>query len=109
MVRFRDLPMMLDVKTCSAILNLDERTCTRLCVRGEFKAVKVGAQWRINRDALLELIDIDPESLIPNSLFRDIEERELARSKEWKRRKAAQTIQQARSKPQANAKQMRSR
>lgn len=41
-------------KWAARTMGISVRTVTRLCERGEIKAVKVGAQWRINRDALLE-------------------------------------------------------
>lgn len=46
---------LMDVKQVAGeILHVSERTVTRMCASGELKAVKVGHQWRINRDALLE-------------------------------------------------------
>lgn len=48
------LPDLLNPKQASRILNVNERTVTRMCNAGKLKAVKVGSLWRINRDALLE-------------------------------------------------------
>ena len=47
-------PELLDSKQAAGILNVNERTVTRMCVEGKLKAVKVMSLWRINRDALLD-------------------------------------------------------
>lgn len=50
---------LVDSKIAASTLGVSPRTVTRLCERGEIKAVKVGAQWRINRDALLEFAGLN--------------------------------------------------
>lgn len=47
-------PELLDSKQAAGILNVNERTVTRMCAEGKLKAVKVMSLWRINRDALLD-------------------------------------------------------
>ena len=49
-----EYPMLLSTDQARDILNLSERSITRMCADGRLKAVKVGGVWRINRDALLE-------------------------------------------------------
>lgn len=48
------MPALLDSKQAARLLNVSERTVTRLCNRGKIRARRVGRLWRINRDALLE-------------------------------------------------------
>lgn len=38
------------------LLDCSPRTVMRMCERGELAACKVGSQWRINRDSLMEYI-----------------------------------------------------
>lgn len=54
-----EYPMLLDTKQGRDILNISERSITRMCSNGQLKAVKVGGVWRINRDALLEFAGLD--------------------------------------------------
>lgn len=53
-VSTEEMPMLLDTKQAAAILNVHQRTVTRMCELGKLKAVRVMSVWRINRDALLE-------------------------------------------------------
>lgn len=48
------LPALLTTKQAARLLGVTTRTVTRLCERGEIKAVRVASLWRVNRDALLE-------------------------------------------------------
>lgn len=48
------MPALLDSRQAARVLNVSERTVTRLCNRGKIRARRVGRLWRINRDALLE-------------------------------------------------------
>lgn len=52
-------PELLDSKQAAGILNVNERTVTRMCVEGKLKAVKVMSLWRINRDALLDFAGLN--------------------------------------------------
>lgn len=48
------------IKTSDAaeLLNLSTRKITDMCKKGEIKAIKIGADWRINTAALLEQFGI---------------------------------------------------
>ena len=48
-----NLPPLIGVKATASFLGVSERLVRSLCATGNIKAVKVGAVWRINRDALL--------------------------------------------------------
>lgn len=52
-------PELLDSKQAAGILNVNERTVTRMCAAGKLKAVKVMSLWRINRDALLDFAGLN--------------------------------------------------
>lgn len=52
-------PELLDSKQAAGILNVNERTVTRMCVEGKLKAVKIMSLWRINRDALLDFAGLN--------------------------------------------------
>ena len=51
-------PLLTVREAARDVLHVSERTVTRLCVSGEIKAVKLGGQWRINRDALLDYVGL---------------------------------------------------
>lgn len=53
------MPALLDSKQAAQLLNVSERTVTRLCNRGKIRARRVGRLWRINRDALFEYAGLD--------------------------------------------------
>lgn len=48
------MPPLMTPKQSGDLMGVSTRTVARLCESGKLKAVKVGTQWRINRDALLE-------------------------------------------------------
>ena len=48
-----NLPVLLSTKQAAALLGTSDKFIRDQCVRGEFKASKVGGIWRLNRDALL--------------------------------------------------------
>lgn len=52
------LPVLLNTKQAAQVLNVSERTVTRLCKEGEIHAALVGRQWRLNRDELLKQFGI---------------------------------------------------
>lgn len=56
-----NLPIALTVRQAAELLNLCNRTVYRMCVDGELKAVKLRKSWRINRDAVLELLGTEAE------------------------------------------------
>lgn len=58
-ISYKDLPAMLDVKQAAQILNCSPRTVSRMCAKGDLKAVKTLSMWRVNRDALLRYAGIE--------------------------------------------------
>jgi excisionase family DNA binding protein len=52
------LPPSLNPKQAGEVANVSARTMIRLCNSGAVKAVKVGGQWRIGRDALIEQLGL---------------------------------------------------
>lgn len=40
-ISYKDLPAMLDVKQAAQILNCSPRTVSRMCTKGDLKAVKI--------------------------------------------------------------------
>lgn len=56
--KLTELPELLSTAQAAGILNVGERTVTRMCAQGKLKAVKVMSLWRINRDALFEFAGI---------------------------------------------------
>ena len=53
------LPQLLTTSQAARLLKVTPRTVTRLCEKGEIKAVRVASLWRINRDALLKQLGLD--------------------------------------------------
>lgn len=45
---------MVTPKEAAKLLGVCPRTVTRMCERGELKAIRVRSLWRINRAALVE-------------------------------------------------------
>lgn len=56
------MPALLDSRQAARLLNVSERTVTRLCSRGKIRARRVGRLWRINRDALLSAVGLSDEA-----------------------------------------------
>ena len=56
------IPALLDTRQAASLLNVSERTVTRLCSRGKIRARRVGRLWRINRDALLSAVGLTDEA-----------------------------------------------
>ena len=54
----RDLPVMLDVETSSNIANCSPRHIREMLQSGKLQGVKLGKVWRVNRDALLEMLGL---------------------------------------------------
>lgn len=52
------LPVLLTREQAARVAGVSDMTMWRMCKSGKVKAVKVGAQWRINRDALLEQVGL---------------------------------------------------
>ncbi len=61
MLKVGNLPIALTVHQAAELLNLCDRTVYRMCVDGELKAVKLRKSWRINRDAVLQLLGTEAE------------------------------------------------
>ena len=53
------LPPLLSVRQTAGILGLSERQVSRLCLRDELPAIKIGKVWRINRQRLCGLLGIE--------------------------------------------------
>ncbi len=49
-----DEPLLVTPKEAAKLLGVCPRTVTRMCERGELKAIRVRSLWRINRAALVE-------------------------------------------------------
>lgn len=61
LLNLNNLPIALTVHQAAELLNLCDRTVYRMCVDGELKAVKLRKSWRINRDAVLQLLGTEAE------------------------------------------------
>ena len=49
---------LLTVNEAAELLRVSNMTVRRMCARGELVAVKVGSQWRINRESALAPVGI---------------------------------------------------
>lgn len=49
---------LIPLAKAAELLGIPVRTARSLCTKGEIKAVKVGANWRVNTAALLEQYEI---------------------------------------------------
>jgi len=49
---------MLDVETSSNIANCSPRHIREMLQSGKLQGVKLGKVWRVNRDALLEMLGL---------------------------------------------------
>ena len=45
-------PELISITEAARMLNVSTRTVNRLCLDGKLKAVRIGCQWRINRNIL---------------------------------------------------------
>ena len=52
MVDVNEMPPLMSVQQTSCVLNMPERTVSQMCKKGHIYAVKIGRQWRVNRDDL---------------------------------------------------------
>lgn len=50
------LPIVMDMKTVALVLDVTEETVRHMIYHGDLKAVKVGAQWRFDKDYLREFV-----------------------------------------------------
>lgn len=48
------IPHLVDVALAADVLTVQPRKVRELCQSGRLKAVKVGDEWRVNRDELFE-------------------------------------------------------
>lgn len=55
----KELPLLMNSHTTSALTGRSERTLTRLAKNGTLPAVQIGNQWLFNRDKLLEICGIE--------------------------------------------------
>ena len=50
-------PILLTVREVSDILRVHQRTAYRLITGGSIKAIKIGSQWRVPENALMEFLE----------------------------------------------------
>ena len=50
-------PTLLTVREVAELLRVHQRTAYRLITGGTIKAIKIGSQWRVPEEALLEFIE----------------------------------------------------
>jgi excisionase family DNA binding protein len=53
-----NLPLVLTTQQVADLLQVDHRTITNYCQRGQIKAFKIGKHWRITREALLSFVEL---------------------------------------------------
>ena len=53
-----NLPLVLTTQQVADLLQVDHRTITNYCQRGQIKAFKIGKHWRITREALLNFVEL---------------------------------------------------
>ena len=51
------VPVLIDVPYAMVLLGMSRPTVSRLCQNGDLPAVKIGEQWRIDRDKLKKYIE----------------------------------------------------
>ncbi len=56
--RERKAPRLITAEEAARMLNVSTRTITRMCLENRVPATKVGAQWRIDREAFLRKYQI---------------------------------------------------
>jgi excisionase family DNA binding protein len=49
---------VLTTQQVADLLQVDHRTVTNYCQRGQIKAFKIGKHWRITREALLNFVEL---------------------------------------------------
>lgn len=50
-------PTLLTVREVADILRVHQRTAYRLITGGSIKAIKIGSQWRVPENALMEFLE----------------------------------------------------
>lgn len=56
-----EVPVVLDVPYVSVLLGLHPNTVTRLLRTGELKGFKFGNQWRISKESVMKLLNVETE------------------------------------------------
>ena len=49
-----DVPALIDLEQASALLGLSVESVRRYCVMGDIPAVRIGKQWRIDKQILMK-------------------------------------------------------
>ena len=57
-LEWSNLPLVLTTQQVADLLQVDHRTMTNYCQRGQIKAFKIGKNWRITREALLSFVNL---------------------------------------------------
>lgn len=50
-------PTLLTVREVAEVLRVHQRTAYRLITGGSIKAIKIGSQWRVPEEALMDFIE----------------------------------------------------
>lgn len=58
-------PKLLTVREVAEALRVHQRTAYRLISEGDIKAIKIGSQWRVPEEALLEYIESGWRDSVP--------------------------------------------
>ncbi|MDY4523078.1 MAG: helix-turn-helix domain-containing protein [Atopobium sp.] len=57
-MNLQELPPLITSYQAAEILQVTPRQAINLCKENRFKALKIGREWRINRDSLLEYVGL---------------------------------------------------
>jgi len=57
------LPTILTPPEAASLLRVSETTVIRLCRRGQLPCSHIGLQWRIDREQLREMFDVENPAL----------------------------------------------
>ncbi|EGB15468.1 DNA binding domain protein, excisionase family [Pseudodesulfovibrio mercurii] len=59
-------PILLTVREVADYLRVHQRTAYRLITSGDIKAIKIGSQWRVPEQALMEFLESGMKAAAPS-------------------------------------------
>ena len=69
-------PTLLTVQEVANILRVHQRTAYRLIIGGSIKAIKIGSQWRVPEQSLMEFIETGWQNAVASKRDHSAEQRQ---------------------------------
>lgn len=66
-----EVPVLVDIPYVAVLFGIHPHTVERKLRAGELKGIKIGREWRITKQALLEYIGLDEKCITSESLIQN--------------------------------------